>query len=189
MPPLSIEREKTCCFSGYRPHKFPFEFAANNEEYQALESGVLNAILKSYNEGYNVFLCGGAKGFDLLCGELCLTLKKRFTDIKLICVLPFKNQAQSFSREWQLRYSYVLEHCDVINYISEDYYPGCFFKRNEKMVDYSSRVITYHNGRSGGTARTLAYAQLNKLEIINVCREDVMPEQITFFTGVADDEE
>ncbi len=180
---LITNREKTCCFSGYRPHKFPFKFNETEEGFKEMESGVLNAILQCCNEGFDTFLCGGAMGFDLLCGELTLLAKGRFPNIKLICVLPFVDQAEKFPRQWRQRYDNVINNCDEVYYVEEEYIPGCYFDRNEKMVDSAVRVITYHNGRSGGTARTIAYAQLNKLEILNLCKDNPLPEQLTFFTA------
>lgn len=179
----ALKKETACCFSGYRPHKFPFEFTKNNEDYTRLESDILNAVLKSYQEGYRDFLCGGAMGFDLLCGEITLLLKLRFPEIRLACILPFEGQAESFPKSWKDRYHAVLSACDCIDYIAEEYTPRCYFARNERMVDCSSRVITYFDGKSGGTARTIAYAQRSKLEIINLSQTNSLPEQLTFFTG------
>lgn len=181
-----LDRNTTCCFSGYRPHKFPFDFESGKPAYNKLESDVLNAILESYKKGYRTFLCGGAMGFDLLCGEIVLMVRKQFKDIKLICMLPFEGQAENFPQNWYERYHEVLKQCDHIDYISPDFIPGCYYDRNEKMVNSSSRVITYFDGKMGGTARTIAYAQKNKLDILNICEEAPMPEQITFFTGYID---
>lgn len=176
-------KEQTCCFSGYRPYKFRFEFEKGNPEYAQMESNIVNAILQSYNEGYRNFLCGGAMGFDLLCGEIALTVKEKFPDMRLICILPFEKQAKNFPKKWSDRYHAVLGKCDIIDYISPEYVAGCYYARNEKMVDLSSRIICFFDGRGGGTARTIAYAQLNKLEIINTCGGTQIPENITFFTG------
>ncbi len=179
----SSERSTTCCFSGYRPHKFPFAFSSGNKGYTQLESDITNAILQSYKEGYRTFLCGGAMGFDLLCGEIVLLVKQKLPDIKLVCVLPFLEQANAFPHDWGLRYRTVLGKSDNIIYASEKYSPRCFFARNQKMVDASSRLITYFDGKSGGTARTLSYAQRQKLDIVNLCQTSPVSEQITFFIG------
>ena len=61
-----------------------------------------------------------------------------------------------------------------------------YYDRNKKMVDSSARVITYFDGKMGGTARTIAYAQKNKLDILNLCAEAPMPDQVTFFVGYTD---
>ncbi len=179
----SFDRKSTCCFSGYRPHKFPFPFHKHNPAFRELESDLLNAVLQSYNEGYRTFLCGGAMGFDLLAAEIVLLIKKNQPDIRLFCILPFEGQAKDFPLSWSQRYHKVLEQCDFIEYVQPHYTKGCYTTRNEKMVDSSSRVITFYDGQRGGTARTLSYAQTQKLDVINLCQTSALPEQVQFYLG------
>lgn len=37
--------------------------------------------------------------------------------------------------------------------------------RNKWMVDHSARVIAIYNGASGGTAKTIAYAEKNGVDV------------------------
>lgn len=185
---MSIEntvKEKTCCFSGYRPHKFNFELRRNEPQYIQLENNIINAVVTSIEQGYDTFLCGGAMGFDLLCGEMVLLIKERFPHIKLICVIPYKGQSKGFSVEWKERYEYVTEHCDHVHKIAEEYTRGCFHIRNFEMIYSSSRLITYFTGRPGGTANTMAIAQREKLDIINVAPENKpnIDRTITYYVG------
>ena len=185
---MSIEntfKEKTCCFSGYRPHKFSFELKKKEPQYIELENNIINAIITSIDQGYDTFLCGGAMGFDLLCGEMVLLLKERFPHIKLICVIPYKGQSKVFPTEWKVRYDYVIEHCDRICNIAEEYTRGCFHLRNFEMIHSSSRLITYFSGRPGGTANTIAIAQRENMDIINTV-PDKRPSHdptITYYVG------
>ncbi len=178
---LDMCKQNTCCFSGYRPYKFKFNFEKGNRDFICLENNILNALLESYNDGYRYFLCGGAMGFDILCGEIVLTLKKHFSDLHLICVLPFKEQAKSYPLAWAERYNALLEKCDFIDYISREYFRGSYYARNEKMVDMSSRIICFFDGQGGGTAQTIAYAKLKELEIINTCVETPVLKNTTIF--------
>lgn len=183
MSTSDVSLQNTCCFAGYRPHKFNFNFVKGNNEYEQLKKDVYDAILKSYGKGYRNFLCGGAMGFDIFCGEITLKAKELFPDIKLICVLPYESYANKFPRPWFERYLNILDKCDSITYISPKYISGCYYARSEKMVDDSSLVITYFDGKGGGTDRTIAYAQLNKRTILNLCKQVPVTNQLTFFTG------
>lgn len=184
MPIPDVVREKTCCFSGYRPHKFRFKLEKDNSEYIQLENDITNAILDCYREGCDTFLCGGAMGFDLICGELVILLKKRYPGLRLVCVIPCGDQAHSFTSSWRERYNNVLKSCDFVYLISEKYVRGCYRIRNTEMIENSSRVITYFDGLAGGTAGTLAMAQKAKLQIINTCNtENEISEDLTFYTG------
>lgn len=179
-----IDPSKTCCFSGYRPHKFGFEFKDNNPEFAKLETDLMNAILKSIEDGYTTFLCGGAMGFDLLGGETVLLLKKRHPELKLISVIAFAGQEKTFPGEWKERYDYVLKNSDCVHKVCKKYAKGSYHMRNYEMIYSSSRVITYFNGRSGGTANTISVAQREGLEILNICPEELRKsEPITFYLG------
>lgn len=175
---------KTCCFSGYRPHKFGFEFKNNNPAYAKLESDLMNAILKSIEEGYTTFLCGGAMGFDLLGGETVLLLKEKHPDIKLISVIAFNGQEKTFPNEWKERYNNVLKKSDYVHKVCKKYTKGCYHMRNYEMIYSSTRVITYFNGRIGGTANTISIAQREGLDVLNICPDNLVKnEPITFYTG------
>lgn len=165
---LQLDRFRTCCFSGYRPHKFSFPLKRNNADFIKLENDITNAILEAYENGYRNFLCGGAMGFDLVCGETIVLLKEKFPDIKLIMVLPFVNQAKRFPIDWKQRYDFVLSAADEVDYYHEKYVKNCFIARNARMVAYSSMMITYYNGKPGGTANTIAMAQRDRLAIVNL---------------------
>ena len=44
-------------------------------------------------------------------------------------------------------------------------------------------MITYFDGRGGGTARVVASAQSGKLKITNLYENQPLPENITYFVG------
>ena len=60
---------------------------------------------------------------------------------------------------------------------------GCHYDRNQKMIDNSEYMITYFDGKGGGTARVVAAAQSAKLKITNLFEDPPVPENITFFVG------
>ena len=49
------------------------------------------------------------------------------------------------------------------------------------MVDRSQRVISFCDGKSGGTQNTLRYARKKGCQIINVAEEMKQPLNYTFF--------
>jgi len=55
-------KEKTACFSGYRPEKFSFILLNGQEQYLRLEARIKTELTKAVQEGYDTFLCGMAKG-------------------------------------------------------------------------------------------------------------------------------
>lgn len=168
--PLTEIQEKACCFTGYRPNKFSFDFIPQSSEYTAFAARLDETINSLCKDGYSSFYCGMALGFDIVAGETVARLKKQNPkeSIRLIAVVPFKEQAKSWSDNWQRRYNTLLSAADRIVYISESYNRGCYHLRNRYMVDNSDTVITYFSGKMGGTASTLSYAQKKGKRIINI---------------------
>lgn len=168
---MIIDRGKTVCFSGYRPHKFDFPLS-NNDTYNKFNAVHINLIMDMIKNGYENFLFGGAPGYDIACAELIKITKKSVEDsIKLICALPYSSFSNSkhFNKEWQDRYNAVIAVCDdIVNATGKDFRTsGCYQVRNRFMIDNSSKLICYHTGKSGGTANTILYAQAQKVTVIN----------------------
>ena len=178
-----LENKKTCFFAGHRPYKFTY--APDEEEtfINTLTNTISDTILEAINNGYDTFLCGGTIGFDIMCAEAVVNFKKEYPHIRLICMLPFENHHDTFPNEWQRRFVNILDSCDFIDYVSQEYSIGCYYDRNQNMINSSSKMITYFDGKGGGTARVVAAAQVAKLEITNLYELPPVSENITFFVG------
>jgi len=134
----------SCCFTGYRPNKFPFELNQSNAEYIRFENKLTDAVFSLPDEGCHTFYCGMAMGFDIIAAETVLLLKKgiKNTEVRLICVIPFKGQEASFPPEWKERFNNILRNADEIIYLCEQYHKSCFQERNKYMIDNSDIVVT-----------------------------------------------
>lgn len=155
-------REKTCCFTGHRhlPEDQKPEITARLE----------NAIVSLIHSGYLYFGAGGALGFDTLAAQTVLRLRRSYPLIKLILVLPCISQADRWTPEDVRTYREIMKQADKVVYTSQDYTPGCMFKRNRHLVDCSSACICYLTKRSGGTAYTVEYARERRLKIFNIAK-------------------
>ena len=47
--------EYQCCFTGYRPSKFPFELSEYNENYIDFENSLVGGILNLIEQGCTIF--------------------------------------------------------------------------------------------------------------------------------------
>lgn len=168
-----------CCFTGYRPAKFPFPLKKGDKEYTEFENRLTETVLSLCDRGVLTFYTGMAMGFDIIAAETVLNIRDMCFSkaVRLSAVVPFKGQPSSFDEEWRRRYETVLSSADETVVLSNDYYNGCFHRRNKFMVDNSEVVVTWFDGQSGGTASTLHYADRRQKEIINLfdCREEKEP--------------
>jgi len=138
---------KTCCVSGHR--QFPLEKRIYIQD--ELEKALRLAIA----DGYTHFISGFARGIDLTFARLVAEYKQSL-DITLEAAIPHRNRL--YNRDAFLQK--YLKACDETYVCCEDYHTSCYKKRNDYMVEKSSRLIAVYDGReSGGTYYTIKKAE------------------------------
>lgn len=152
---------KVCSFTGHR--QIPLS------ELPLIKKRLYDTVLELCERGTVEFIAGGALGFDTLAAEAVLEAKKLFPNIILHLILPCRNQSLYWNDRQIEKYERIISLADKVEYISEGYTPSCMMQRNRRMIDSSSVTIAYYNGqKKGGTYATVAYAEKQKREIINL---------------------
>ena len=153
-------KPQTCCFTGHR--HIP---AA---EYTALEKHLEEEIENLIHQGVRYFGAGGALGFDTLAALAVLRLRLLYPHIRLILVLPCKDQTKGWDRADKKIYNQILRQADKVVYVSQKYTSGCFQERNRHLVDHSAICLCYLTNPKSGTGYTANYARQNGLRVINL---------------------
>ena len=65
-------------------------------------------------KGVIYYGCGGACGFDLLAAETVIEKKQMNPNVKLILVLPCRDQDKWWRPEHQATYAYIKAHADKL---------------------------------------------------------------------------
>lgn len=152
-------KSNTCCFTGHRD-------CADNSDIREKLMSVITKLITIKDVKY--FGTGGALGFDTIASLCVLELKKRYSHIKLILVLPCPEQDKYWSYNDKEVYESIKKMADKIVYVSDRYTKGCMHKRNRYLVDNSSYCVAYCVKNRGGTYYTLNYAERKGLEIIRI---------------------
>lgn len=144
----------TCCVTGHRD--IPVERIAHVE--QELRREVLEAI----SAGYTRFISGFAEGADLMFAAIVAKQKNYHPELFLEAAIPYAGRLKTRSKQFRA----ILQACDGIKVICQEYTPSCFMQRNRYMVREAQRVIAVYDGRDrGGTLFTLRYAHTLDREI------------------------
>lgn len=125
--------EQTCCFTGHR--------VIPADVIPQLSCWLEGAVRGLIAEGIRFFGAGGALGFDTLAAETVLNLRREFPEIRLILVLPCRDQTRGWKQKDVARYERIRQAADKVVYTSEDYAPGCMHKRNRYLIDNSAVCI------------------------------------------------
>lgn len=154
------KRNKTCCFTGHR--EIPAKDLAGVRD--RLEQTIINL----YEQGVVYYGAGGALGFDTLAAETVLRLRESYPKLRLILVLPCKDQTRNWKEKDVAKYEGIRRMADKVVYTGETYTRGCMHTRNRHLVDWSSVCVCYQTKGCGGTAYTVEYAKENGLSVINM---------------------
>jgi len=155
--------ENTCCFTGHRKL---------GEPEREIEQKVCELIEKAIKQGYKRFISGVAVGFDTIAAEQVIFLKSAGHDIKLELAIPCKDHDKYWSEKQKLRFKFIREYADCISPTTPNlpYNKHSMLLRNKYIVNESSLVIAYFNGKSSGTKNTLDYAEQTDREIWLISR-------------------
>ena len=151
---------RTACFTGHR--------TLPAEELSKISKHLEDTLIALIEQGYCYFSAGGALGFDTLAAQVVLRLREHYPQIRLILVLPCRNQTRGWPQDGIDTYEDTKRRADKIIYTAENYFRGCMQKRNRHLVDNSSVCICYLTKSTGGTAYTVNYAHRMGLRIINI---------------------
>lgn len=173
-------RRLALAFTGHRPETLPFEENEATAQCIHLKTLIRQEILQRASQGYGTFYCGAARGADILFGEQFLAIKKEhFSDLCLVCVIPYEGQANNWTNAWRDRYFSLLEHADCEVLISARYTSDCYHSRNRYMVDHADALLSVFNGQhSGGTFYTTKYAYQRNKEIVIISPETLSKKVI-----------
>jgi len=152
--------EKTCCFTGHSTIPSP--------ELPIITKRLEYVIGRLIGQDVVNYLCGGAVGFDMLAGYTVLDFKEKYEAVKLIMVLPRRNQDARRSEENKAAYQSLLAAADKIIYFSEWYMDGCKKKRNSYLVENSDYCIAYLKHARSGTGQTVRLAEARGLTVFNL---------------------
>ena len=154
-------RSHRCCFTGHRPDKL---IRSKEQITKDLTAAIDNVI----SDGYRTFISGMAMGVDIWAAQIVLKNKSVFSDLHLICAIPFPGFGDRWPSQWYDAYREIIAQADLVKNISPAFSYASYQRRNKWMVDHSGRVIAVYNGSSGGTRNTMEYAQQSNVPCIMI---------------------
>ncbi len=167
--------KQTVCFSGHRSDAFSQEVLMGFSMVDILKTLLAGCIEIALQDGFRYFLDGLAEGVDLWAAEYLLYRKQHGNlPMHLIAVEPCLHYLENrrSGKEEMMRY---VKQADALVTIPMQGRHS-FLRRNDYMVEHSSRLICMICKSEGGTAYTLKQALKNRKEIhcMNVGNLDLL---------------
>ena len=158
------ERETAACFTGHR--MIPVR------DIPSIRRRIVSAVQQAYENGYRVFFCGGARGFDTIAAQEIIKFRGSHPDVRLVIAVPCAAQAELWPEKDRETYHSILKNSDETIVLSESYYNGCMQYRNRYMVNHSSLCLCYMTRFEGGTWITVRYALHEGITLKNLAMRD-----------------
>ena len=167
---FSCDKLTTCCFTGHRSRDLPFGGDLRKQGMKCLASSLQLLISEAVADGYKTFISGMSDGIDIICAQLVLELAKtgRYGELKLVCALPYREQFREIvSTLDKYKYSLMLSECSEKVIVSDRSDRERYKKRNQFMVENSSRLIGVIKDKQfgSGTLQTVNMAKRAGLDI------------------------
>ena len=158
---MKLIREKCCCFTGHR--------VVSAQDRAALSPRLRREIARLYGQGVDIFLAGGALGFDTLASQEVLALRAALPGLALVLVLPCLDQDRLWRPKDIGRYRRLIDQADEVIYTGDLYSREAMLVRNRYLVDRSAHCLCYlRDTARGGTAYTVRYARKQGLAVTNL---------------------
>lgn len=154
----------SCGFTGYRYGKLPFS-RMDGACIEALKDQLRLACEDAIDAGCTHFISGFAQGADLLFAETVLELRGVYDNITLEAALPFPAPHLRYCRRDMLQYAALLPRCQSVTMVRMRERRGCYYARNDYILDNSARMIAVFDGKPGGTAYTVEGAKKRGLPL------------------------
>ena len=156
---LKREKHQACFFTGHRD--IVGVDAEDTERLQETVRGWLDRQVESMvYQGFSTFLCGGARGFDLLAAAAVLHAKQTYhPTLRLVLLLPCREQTRGWNERDLALHLAVLQRAEAY-YLQQDYDRSCMHRRNRLLVDCAITGVAYYDEKKerSGTGMTVRYA-------------------------------
>lgn len=106
----------------------------------------------------------------IFAAETVLTLKRKYPDITLGCVIAFEEQAARFSAALHERYYAVLEQCDIETMVGRRFSKNSMQNHFRYMIDRSDILVAIWDGKQSQRrmANAAKYAEDNHIKVIRI---------------------
>ena len=149
---------KRCCFAG---HSIIYDDTLVEKIIKKAEYLITEYNVKEFWVGYY-------GNFDSYSANAVRELKKKYKDIKLICVVAYLSTLEGERGQLMIT---KFDNIIVSNIPEKTPMPYRILKTNEFMVNNSNFLICYIKNEWGGAYKTYEYAKRKNIEIFNLYKK------------------
>lgn len=131
---------KTCCITGHRD--------MSEEQTETIKPVLKEKVIKALDDGFVKFVSSFTGNVDRAFAEIVLELKKDRPEVQMSAVIPYRNKLNRMKEQEDIKA--LLDSCDDIMVLKEEYQPNIYVERNKYLAEHSDRAIIVYDGREKG---------------------------------------
>lgn len=137
-----MKKSLYCGFITQRPNALKWGFDEENEDFIKLKRVLKHQIFSLVDSGVENFITSLSQGIETVCAEIILELKENLNpNIRLVCALPFEEQAGKWSSHQRERYFTIMEKADKSIFLQEKFSQDCFINAFDWTLYYSQYMV------------------------------------------------
>lgn len=160
-----------CAFAGSDQNDFSFGLDEEDFRCKELKIKLSEQVHILYENGFRSFMTDCTRGVSMWSAEIVAELIALHSDIELVCVIPYENQATKWSKGYQNRYLSLLQKCSQTILLNTDYTTNCFLESYRYLVDSCHvllAVCDYQNSGFGNVGFMESYAKNTGRRVIYI---------------------
>lgn len=132
---------KKCCFISQRAMEFSFGLDEDDSRCIATKAHIKEVIKSLLEQGVTHFSTSMTLGFGTYVAEIIETVRLRYPEATLECIIPFEEISVKWSRVWRGRYFEALMHCDKEILLSTKPTPTALIDAYQFMLERSDHAV------------------------------------------------
>ena len=132
---------KKCCFISQRAMEFSFGLDEDDSRCIATKAHIKEVIKSLLERGVTHFSTSMTLGFGTYVAEIIETVRLRYPEATLECIIPFEEISVKWSRVWRGRYFEALMHCDKEILLSTKPTPTALIDAYQFMLERSDHAV------------------------------------------------
>lgn len=141
--------------------RFPWGFDEEDESCRRMKLKLAQYIIELRQCGITEFQIACDPGVGLYAGEIVNITKQNDEAMRLVCVVPFEEQATKWTPQLRDRYFNMLADCTELSCVAYQERPNAQFLAYQRIIKQSEALMTvYDPDLSDGSAedKAVAYA-------------------------------
>lgn len=175
-----MKKNLYCGFITQRPSTLKWGFDEENEDFIKLKRVLKHQIFSLVESGVENFITSLSQGVEMVSAEIVLELKESINpNIRLVCAVPFEEQAVKWSENQRERYFSIMEMADKSMFLQEKFSQTCFANAFNWTLYYSKYMIAvFDNLQRNSTGIMYCQALKKRKYIVSINPYTLQVEEI-----------